>query len=178
MTPDFHSSGVSPMAMNPLTDPRSPAAAADPVRIGRVLGAALAAEETALAPLTYEEIEAYVDGAGDEAERLLIEERLARDPAAAAVAADLRGLAAELTAPPARVLEFRPAARRPARLGWLAAAAAAVLAVILVGRPETAPDPTVEAVAPPARPAPTQPLFIDGFEEGTSAGWSEISSGG
>lgn len=171
---------------NPQDPPRAPA---DPARVLAALGRQMAAEEIALGHASDEEIEAYVDGTGDPTERLLFEERLARDPALAAVVRDLAELRAELETgaspgerPAARLLPFRrPEVRR--RLGWVAAAAAAVLLALIAlpaGRQLPAPEPAVQAAAPEAAPAPAEPqrLFADGFENGATDGWTVVSSGG
>ena len=169
---------------NPYDPPRAPA---DPARILAALGRQLAAEEIALGHASDEEIEAYVDGTGDPTERLLFEERLARDPALAAVVRDLAELRAELETgaspgerPAARLLPFRrPEVRR--RLGWVAAAAAAVLlALIAIPAGRQAPEPAVQATAPEPAPAPAEPqqLFADGFEGSATDRWTAVSSGG
>ena len=153
----------------------------------------LASEEAGLEPVSYEEIESYVDGRGDEGSRALFVERLERDPALAAAVTDLAAFRAELEAerPLARrILPFRrpeipsevrrretrhPGTRRIA-LG--AAAAAALLAAVLVG-PSSRWDSTV-AQAPTGAPreAAAQPVFADGFEAGSAASWTSAASGG
>ena len=111
----------------------------------------LASEEAGLEPVSYEEIESYVDGRGDEGSRALFVERLERDPALAAAVTDLAAFRAELEAetetvrPTRRVLPFRrpeqPSEVRrlenrhagPRRFALGAVAAAALLAAVLVG---------------------------------------------
>ena len=177
----------------PLDPLRTPA---DPARVLAVLGRQLAAEEIALGHASDEEIEAYVDRTGDPTERLLFEERLARDPFLAAVVCDLLELRAALEAEsaPERVAVAKAAGRsigtllpflRPQirrRLVWAAAAAAAlVLALVVPGRREAGPELPVAGVSAPAAsaPAPAQPqkLFAEGFEAGDSSGWSSVASG-
>jgi anti-sigma factor RsiW len=161
MRPFFHSSGVKMSGTTPHSDPFAPGLLA---AFGRVL----AAEEARLEPVSDEEIDAYVDGTADEGERALMAERLARDPALAALIEDLGRLRAELEAeaPAAapRVLPFRrPARQQPAapaeapvrtsgsgRLALGALAAAALVAAIVVGpqgRPAAAPSATVARAA-------------------------------
>jgi anti-sigma factor RsiW len=156
---------------------------ADPAGLLAALGRQLAAEEVRLEPVSEEEIVAYVDGTADEGGRLLFEERLARDASLAVMVADLAALRASLEAgerpaEAARILPFR----RPEflrRIGWAAAAAAALLAVVLLAPPRTGMPSGPGAPAAAAAPAPAaQPLFVDGFEEGSSAGWSAVASGG
>jgi len=169
-------------------DPRKPRETpADPARFLAHLGRQLAAEESALGYASDEEIEAYVDGTGDPTERLLFEERLARDSALAAMVRDLIELRAALEAeaePAATLLPFRrPEIHR--RLVWAAAAAAALFlfVVVPVGH-EPQPAPTAARVVVPGgtvpAPAAVQPqkLFSDGFEAGDPAGWSAVASGG
>lgn len=161
-----------------------PSHAADPVGVLVGIGRQLAAEEARLEPVSDDEIYTYVDGTADEGSRLLIEERLARDPSLAATVADLAALRAVLEAKDGRgtrgkVLPFRrPEIRR--RLGWAAVAAAALLAVVLLAPPKAGHQPAsgTPAAAAIGRPATAQPLFVNGFEAGSSAGWSSVSAGG
>jgi anti-sigma factor RsiW len=157
--------------------------APDPVGVLAGFGRLLATEESRLDPVSDEEIYAYVDGTADEGSRLLIEERLAREPSLAATVADLAALRAALESEVRRgtgrtVLPFRrPEIRR--RLGWAAAAAAAaLLAVVLLAPPRAGHGPAsgTPAAAAVARPG-AQPLFVDGFEGGSSASWSVVSAG-
>jgi hypothetical protein len=152
---------------------------AEAVRLAAEWSRQLALEEARLEPVSFEEIEAWVDGAGDDVDRALFAERLECDPVLAAAVADLSafrsGLAGETPRPEtARILPFRrPEFRR--KLGWAAAAAAALVAAVLVG-PSARHRQVEVQVAAPAAPAPAEsaPLFTDGFEEGSSASWSQI----
>lgn len=169
--------------------PTTPAPA-DPVRLAARFGRQLALEEARLEPVSFEEIEAYVDGTGDEASRALMAERIERDPALAASVADLAALrtalegeipGADLRRIPsdsARLLPFRRSANRR-RLGWVAAAAAALTAAVLVGPSVSrrGDEPAVVAGPAPAAAA-VEPVFADGFEGGSSEGWTTVSSGG
>jgi len=156
---------------------------ADPAGLLAALGRQLAAEEVRLEPVSDEEIVAYVDGTADEGGRLLFEERLARDPSLALMVADLAAFRTSLEpgerpAEAARILPFRRPEFRY-RLGWAAAAAAALLAAVLLAPPRTGTESGPGAPAAAATPAAgTQPLFVDGFEAGTSAGWSSVATGG
>jgi hypothetical protein len=176
--------------------PNAPAAA-DPARLLSAFRRQLTAEAASSEPVSYEEIEAYVDGLGDETSRTWIAERIERDPALAAAVADLTAFKSqfETSAPrqePVRVLPFRrseprrtstglPATRR--RFGWVAVAAAALLAVAVVGPSE---EPGQEGRSTVAGTTPTatapaggsEPVFVDGFEEGSPAEWSSVASGG
>jgi anti-sigma factor RsiW len=165
--------------MSVPTRPRPYPHAADPAAVLAALGRCLAAEEARLEPVTYEEIEAYVDGTATGGDLLLFEERLARDPSLATTVADLVALRPEQAAPggDGKVLPFRRREVRR-RLGWVAAAAAALLAAILLGpAPAGRRGPSV-APAPGQSPAPRQAVFSDGFEGGSPSGWTLVSSGG
>jgi anti-sigma factor RsiW len=159
--------------------PRPYPRAADPAAVLAAFGRCLAEEEARLEPVTYDEIEAYVDGTADGGDLLLFEERLARDPALATAVADLAALRSELEIPDAsgKVLPFRrPQVRR--RLGWVAAAAAALLAAILLGPAPAGHRAPSVASDPGATPAARQAVFADGFEEGSPAAWSATANGG
>ena len=165
----------------------------------------LASEEAGLEPVSYEEIESYVDGRGDVGSRALFVERLESDPALAAVVTDLAAFRAELEAeieseietarPARRILPFRrpeqpsEVRRRETRhagarrIALGAAAAAALLAAVLVG-PSPRRQATIAQSPEPglsARPALTsgtvadQPVFADGFEAGSAAAWTSAS---
>lgn len=166
---------------------------ADPARLAARFGRQLALEEARLEPVSFEEIEAYVDGTGDEAGRALFAERIERDPALAASVADLAALRTALegeipdAAPrrshpvSARLLPLRRSTnRRPQQwLGWAAVAAAALTAAVLVG-PSFAPsdtEPQLAAEQAPGHP-PAEAVFADGFEAGSSEGWTVVTSGG
>lgn len=183
---------MQPVPVRPPVHPMTPAQA-DPVRLAARFGRQLALEEARLEPVSFEEIEAYVDGTGDEASRALFAERMERDRALAASVADLAALRAalegEIPEPSlrrspsgsARLLPLRRSAnRRPQRwLGWAAAAAAALTAAVLVGPSisRSGGEPTLAAERAPAGP-PAEPVFVDGFEAGSSEGWTVVTSDG
>jgi anti-sigma factor RsiW len=165
-------------------------ALADPVRLAARFGRQLAREEARLEPVSFEEIEAYVDGTGDESSRALFAERMERDPALVASVADLAALRVALEgeipdasprripSDPARLVPFRRSANRR-RLGWAAAAAAALTAAVLVGPSVSRRGGAPEIAAEPApAAAAVQQVFADGFEAGSSEGWTAVSSGG
>jgi anti-sigma factor RsiW len=152
--------------MTPRPDPLAPGILA-------ALGRTLAAEEARLEPVSDEEIDAYVDGTADEGERALMAERLARDPALAAVIDDLGRLRAELeaevlvpaAAAPPRVLPFRPqerptlaapAPRAGRRVGSSRFALGALAAAALIAAIFTGPEPwPVASTATPAAMSPS-----------------------
>ena len=170
--------------MTPPSDRLQAMPPADPAGLLAALGRQLAAEEVRLGPVSDDEIVAYVDGTADEGDRLLFEERLARDPSLARTVADLAALRTSLEADErpvetARILPFRRRELRH-RIGWAAAAAAALLAAVLLAPPRTGLPPASGAPAAAAAvPAPPpQPLFVDGFEAGSPASWSSATAGG
>jgi anti-sigma factor RsiW len=162
----------------------------DPARLAARFGRQLALEESRLEPVSFEEIEAYVDGTGDEASRALFAERMVRDRALAASVADLAALRAALegeipeSSPrrslsgSARLLPLRRSANRR-RLGWVAAAAAALTAAVLVGPSVSrfGGEPRVVADRVPVSPT-VETVFADGFEAGSSEGWTVVTGGG
>jgi anti-sigma factor RsiW len=179
--------------MQPAPDRPTTPALADPARLAARFGRQLALEEARLEPVSFEEIEAYVDGTGDEASRALFAERMERDRALAASVADLAALRAALegaipeAAPrrshsvSARLLPLhRSANRRLQRwVGWAAAAAAALTAAVLVGPSVSrfGGEPTIATERAPANP-PAEAVFVDGFEAGSSEGWTAVTSDG
>ncbi len=188
----------------PLSTVPQQAAAADPVRLLAAFRRQLVSDEALSEPVSYEEIEAYVDGLGDETSRALMAERLENDPALAAAVADLGAFAAQLEMhqpatpgqEPVRVLPFRRAEPRQApvgrtaprrRFGWAAVAAAAVFAVAILGpagdsgtspQSTVAKTPAQTLAKTPMTPAQkAEPVFVDGFEEGSPGEWSVVTSG-
>jgi hypothetical protein len=180
--PDLQSSRSENLPMRPSEPTRNPSspevAAAERWLAG--LEAVLEAEERALEPAGFEEVARAAEHALEEGERALWEERVARRPELARRAADLAAFRAEAYPERARVLVF-PRASSPAVgpwLGWAAAAAALLLAVILQSNgPGLAPEDLQAGPAPPAAPA-GQPLFVDGFEAGDPSSWTSVSTSG
>ena len=74
----------------------------------------------------------------------------------------------------------RSANRRLQRwVGWAAAAAAALTAAVLVGPSISrfGGEPTLATERAPVHP-PAEAVFVDGFEAGSSEGWTVVTSGG
>lgn len=184
---------MQPVPDRPPVHPMTPAEV-DPARLAARFGRQLALEESRLEPVSFEEIEAYVDGTGDEASRALFAERMERDLALAVSVADLVALRAALEgeipessprrspSDSARLLPLRRSANRRSQrwLGWAAAAAAALTAAVLVGPSisRRGGEPRIAADPAPATPVAAEQVFADGFEAGSSEGWTVVTSGG
>jgi hypothetical protein len=135
-----------------------------------LLGAALADEEP-----DYELLERYTDGtlAEDEAEALAL--RAEWDPNLARELAELAELRDRLAAG-RRAVSTPAVPSRHARV-WRTAALAAALLLAVLGldrslarRSAQQIDPSVAGIS--NAPAPTQPLFRDGFESGSASSWA------
>jgi anti-sigma factor RsiW len=121
----------------------------------------------------YELLEAAVDGTLDPVEAELFSSRLAGDPVLQREFDDLVALRNQLL-PRANTATSAAAARRPAASRWLGFAAAAVLLAALgLGlRPEHRPTTAGLAGGPEAATGPSQVVFVDSFEGGTTRHWS------
>ncbi len=159
MRPDSHLRSEPPPA-----DPAAAAAVRElATRLRADLDAALAAEP---AP-SYEELEAYVDGRMDADEAEAFDARIADDPLLAAEVEDLIRLQSRLSR-----------ARRPARVRWAWAAAAALVLTVagtLADRMAWR-QPGIQSAQNASATAPTraaEPIFTDGFESGDAAAWQD-----
>jgi len=181
MAPNFQSSRAEKSAVTP--DPPTPNRAETAAErwLAR-LDATLAAEERGLEPADFDQVARAAEHRLDADERPLWEERVARNPELALRAADLGRFRAEAYPESARVLAFPSLVRHAAApwLGWAAAAAAVLLAVLLrSSAPTLAPEelqagPTSE----PSSSTPGETLFSDGFENGDPSSWTAVSSSG
>jgi hypothetical protein len=142
------------------------------------LQAGLDSEERALEAADLEEVVRAAEHRQAEDERALWEERVARQPELARRAAELAAFGAEAYPEGARVLAFPGAPARTAApwLGWAAAAAAVLLAILL--RPDAPTITPQELQAGPAPDLPAETLFADGFEGGDPSSWAAVSSSG
>ena len=180
--PDLQSSGSEKLPMPPA-DPTRPtdraAEAAAELWLARLAGE-LEAEERALEPADFADFEGIVRAAEhglDEGERALWQERVARHPELARRAAELAAFRAEAYPQGARVLAFPRGSRATGPwLGWAAAAAALLLAVLLRSNaPTFVPEDLQAGPAPVNR---EEPVFFDGFEGGDPSSWTAVSSSG
>jgi len=143
-------------------------------RLARELGRQLQDAELALDDVAPDELVAAAEGAQDEPERLLWEERVVRQPELARRAAELAAFIAAARPGARRSLAARWP-RRPTQSRWfapLAAAAALLVALLLsLATPAPRPRPTSAATPPPA--VTNRVLFANGFESGNLQSWSK-----